>query len=120
MSENELLKPKFTHMIEGRGKIQNLTLTWENDVYEVSKNTLFLDASNSGEVTPPDSYDRILMYAKNSTGVDCLMTISGSSVAIPILDYFEMTVTEAVVTKIQLGTESPSPIEFVVHFFKNK
>jgi len=120
MSENDLLKPKFTRMIEGRGKIQNLTLTWENDVYEVSKNTFFLDSETSGEVTPPDSYDRILMYSKNGSGVDCLMKISGSSVAIPIEDYFEMTVREEVVTEIQLATDSLSQIEFVVHFFKNR
>ena len=122
MADSESLNPKFLFTIEGRNKIQNLFLSWEKDCYEVSKNTLILDKNNSGEVTPPSSWDRILIYTKgeNTTGIDTLFTINGQSVAIQVLDFFSFTTTENVISKIQFATDSDTEIETVIHFFKNK
>ena len=116
----DLIRPKFIFSIEGRGKIQNLILTWEDDAYEVSKNTFFLDKNNSGEVIPPAEWDKILIYTKDGSGIDTIFTINGQSVALQILDFFAMTTNENNISKIQFGTESDVQIETVIHFFKNK
>lgn len=122
MADSNSLTPKFLYTIEGRGKIQNLILSWENDSYEVSKNTFFLDKNNSGEVIPPSEWDQLLIYTKggNTVGIDTLMTINNSSVALQILDFFALNTLENNISKIQFATESDVQIETVVHFFKNK
>lgn len=118
----ESLNPKFSFLIEGRNKIQDLPLVWEDDIYEVSKTTGFLDNSNGLVITPPSEYDRILIYTKgeNTDGIQALFLIDGKSVIIPIFDFFTLTCTTEFIGNITIETESVVQIETVVHFFKKK